>query len=513
MSHTNRRLIVNILDHCLRENWIRAALHNKEWIGINDPALNLLHTYGTSHMKRNYCAALLWAPYALILLSLHGCIDNNDDDAPQKMNIVFILSDDQRFDTLWAMPKVQKHLTNHGVLFENAVVTTPLCCPARASIISGGLYDKNTGVYRNDPPSGGFVSFDDRRNLGTALQQSGYRTGLIGKVMNWYHGGRTESVNGLPAGYVLPGWNTLVANDSPAQDDWYNFKVTVGSSGLESAVGDIVGPITQYVTDFHKDKALEFIGDSANTPFFLLLSSYAPHTPAIPAKQDEDLFQDYIYSGRGVTEHDLSDKPIWVRDSSISPEDKSPPQADFPAKQLRSLQALDRTVEAIIEKLIELDKIDNTMIIYTSDNGFMWGEHGIWKKRHEYEESVRVPLVIRYPGGTPRTESTLVAMDLDIPATILELANSDFRSDGLSLIPLLEEKTTIHRDKIFVNMYENYDRFKTWSSIRTSEWKYIENASGEKQLYYLMNDPFELESKHEDPVYAAVMESLKRELD
>ncbi len=416
----------------------------------------------------------------------------------RQMNVVFIMTDDQRFDTLWAMPNVQANLVDHGVLFENTLVTTPLCCPVRASFLAGGLYDKNTGVYTNVVPTGTFALFDDSHNLGTVLQQAGYRTGLIGKVMNEY-----------PMGYVMPGWSTLLANPGPGVDNWNAFTVTVGSSGaLSSTKGTIIGPVNQYIGDYQRDRALEFISDASDKPFFLLLSTYAPHAPATPAAADAGLFSDYVYNGRGVLETDLSDKPLWVRDPNSSLSTKVSEPA-FPAKQLRSLQAVDRTVKDIIDRLTALNKLDNTVIVFSSDNGYMWGEHGIWQKMHEYEESIRVPLVVRYPGVVPHVETKQVAMNLDVAATILDLANADFRTDGRSLIPLLHQPASSWREWELFDMYNLNSIHQIWAGIRTSEWKYVENAYGDQQLYDLATDPYELVSKHADPSYNAIKLQLK----
>ena len=410
-----------------------------------------------------------------------------------KLNVILILSDDQRFDTIWAMPNLQQHLVESGVLFENAVVTTPLCCPARASLLGGGLYDKNTGVLSNTLPLGSFKLFKDSQNLGTALQQAGYRTGLIGKVMNDY-----------PEGYVLPGWSLLIANLGPERDDWNSFKVTVGSSAETSSIGTIEGPINQYITDYHRDRALEFIQAASDQPFFLIVSSYAPHSPATPAPADIALFNDYLYRGRGYTENDLSDKPLWVRDPNLGLIAKTP-LYDFPVQQLRSLQALDRSIKDIIDKLTELNKINDTVIIYTSDNGFMWGEHGLWRKTYEFEESIRVPLVIRYPGVLPHREMRQVAINLDVPATVLDLANSDFRTDGRSLISLLHQPNSSWREWLLINMANDKSVHNSWAGIRTEEWKYVENVFGDQELYNLLTDwtaPLKLET---------ALHSLRRE--
>jgi len=241
---------------------IRVWLGNENGIDFNVSANSLLSLDITAATHTAVFLGATKEPVTAFPATLAGAPTNNGS----KLNVVFIMTDDQRFDTLWAMPNVQATLVDHGVLFENALVTTPLCCPARASILAGGLYDKNTGVYTNIVPTGAFELFDDSHNLGTVLQQAGYRTGLIGKVMNEY-----------PMGYVMPGWSTLLANPGPGVDNWNAFTVTVGSSGALPTTGNIVGPVNQYIGDYQRDRALEFISDASDKPFFLLLSTYAPH--------------------------------------------------------------------------------------------------------------------------------------------------------------------------------------------------------------------------------------------
>ncbi len=418
----------------------------------------------------------------------------------QQYNIVFVFTDDQRFDTLWAMPIVNQELVQKGVNFTNAIVTSPLCCPARASLLSGGLYDKNTGVYTNKLPSGTFDLFYDTENLGTALQQTGYRTGLIGKVMNGY-----------PEGYIMPGWDYLVANLGPARDDWYSFNVTIGSSDSQSAVGQIVGPITEYVTDYQKDRALEFIQTSGDQPFFLMLSTYAPHAPASASAADKAPFFDYVYEGRGFTETDLLDKPSWVWDPTRGLSSKQP-LPGFPAQQLASLQAVDRAVGDIIDELATNGQLQNTVIVYSSDNGFMWGEHGIWKKTHEFEESLRVPLVIRFPDSSFRVDSRQVATDIDLPSLFLDIANSDFHTDGESLMPLLLDDGGNWREWLLINLY-SHDSKRSWAGLRSPEWKYTENIGGDSMLYNLFSDPFELENLSGLPDFSAIESTFKEKLD
>jgi arylsulfatase A-like enzyme len=275
-------------------------------------------------------------------------------DGPQ-LKFVFILTDDQRFDTLWAMPYVQRDLVTGGVLFENAIGTFPLCCPTRASILAGGFYAKNTGVLTNGLPLGGFPRFKDTNTLATRLRRAGYRTALVGKYLNDY-----------PLGYVPPGWSLFIGQKGPGGLDqnfdynWNAFRVTVGSSAESSTTGE-VAPVAEYVTDYQRDVVLDFISELSNEPFFVLWSTYAPHSPATPAVEDEGKFTDYLYRERAWGELDVSDKPVGYRlkhRQELQRREEGSVDEERPRRQLRSLQAVDRGVKAIIETLAAVGKLE-----------------------------------------------------------------------------------------------------------------------------------------------------------
>ena len=322
--------------------------------------------------------------------------------AQTQMNVLIIMTDDQRFDTVSKMPKLSE-LAAQGVTFNNAFMPTPLCGPSRAMLFSGGYRSQNTGVLGNSAPNGGAALFKDSGNLGAVLQAAGYRTAFVGKWINGYE---------TMGNYVPPGWTKWVARHSFATTtSWSAFQYTIGSSTVSSTVGTM-SRSNQYTTDYERDEVLDFIGGTpAGKPFFVLWAPSAPHPPAHPEAQDANLFAGYVYKGRGVGETDLSDKPAWVRTST-----KKYSQ-EFVRDQLRSLQSVDRSIAEVVAKLKDLGRYDNTVIIFTSDNGFLWGEHGLWAKDKVYEESLRVPLIVVMPGVAPRTDNSLVLPSLDIGPT------------------------------------------------------------------------------------------------
>ena len=285
-------------------------------------------------------------------------------------------------------------------------------------------------------------------------------------------------------------------------------------------MGTNTGPINKYVTDYQRDEILNFIDSSGSQPFFVLFSAEAPHFPATPANGDENLFSDFVYRGRGYNETDLSDKPAWVAgpNAVLFAQDEfrwDPAGNDeFYRNQLRSLQSLDRAIGAIVDRVEAAGKLDSTVFVFASDNGFNWGEHGLHEKLMPYEESIRVPLIVTMPGVAPRQEDHIVAADLDIPATIMELAGINKPTDGKSILGLLQNPSTPWNDEVMLQSWGyRTGVFGVWASLRNDQWKFVDYPTGEQELYDLVNDPFELESQHANPAYDAIRTSMKSQLD
>jgi arylsulfatase A-like enzyme len=438
---------------------------------------------------RYLLATVLWLAALWLMVS----------PAQAQMNMLVIMTDDQRFDTVGKMPNIAA-MASRGVRFTNAYASTPLCAPSRASFYSGGYLSQNTGVQENSRPNGGAWVFNDKVNLGTVLQSAGYRTFFVGKWVNGYEGLRT---------YVPPGWDRFVGRHSYATTtDWSGFIYTIGSSDALSSTGQYV-KAQQYTTYYERDRVLDFLGSSAaNQPFFILWSPTAPHGPATPAAEDAYKFSDYIYRGRGYGETDLSDKPAWVRN------DASPGSDEFVRKQLRSLQSLDRSFAAIVDKLRATGRLDNTLIAFMSDNGFIWGEHRLWGKKGAFEETAKLPFFIVMPGVTPRVETALVSPTLDLGPTLYALAGVPRKTDGRSLVSLLHNPGQGVRSEFFLESSATYASGSAiWAGLRRDRWKYIKYWTGEEELYDLYNDPYELRSRHKDANLATLKASLSARTD
>ena len=459
---------------------------------------------------------------AVFLLAIAGCAVFYASDVRSAevrkngsgYNFIVILTDDQHVATLPGMPIVQARLVPRSVVFDQALVTIPECCPFRASFLSGGYYPASTGVKTNSPLNGAMKHFNDKRTLATLLQKIGYQTGFVGKYMHGYY-----------PGYVPPGWTFFVANNEGGQlHDWMNLKdITLGSrTDVVQKVG-IVPKVTEYVTYLQRDQALKFIDLFHEKPFFLYLSLYAPHVPATPAPGDNGPVADIPLDI--PIERDLSDKPLWVRNlSKISGVGKQSNEliakhrAAKIEEQLRALRPVDEAVGQILDRLNEYGILDRTLIVFTSDNGVAIGEHLLPPdKGMPYENALRVPLVIAMPGIEAHTDHHLVAVNLDVPATILDLAGIEGVGEGLSLVPLLQSREPPWREDILIEDYgyltwHGLSPIPLWSGLRSARWKYVEHQTGEVELYDLEADPHELNNLHNDPKYRDVQTRLARRL-
>ena len=346
--------------------------------------------------------------------------------APERPpDIVLIVTDDQRFDSLWAMPVLSERLEARGVTFPDAFVVNPLCCPSRASILTGN-YSHTTLVYRQVPPFGRFEWFDDGSTLATWLHDAGYRTGLFGKYLDGYQ-------HSAVTGYVPPGWDRWVAFVRSAQVDY-----TLTIDGALREFGH--GP-DDHATEVLADEAVAFVQDTTG-PLFLELATSAPHAPAIPSPGDESSFASLSPARPpSFDEADVSEKPAWVRDlPPLTPSQEAAIDA-FRADQYRSLLGVDRALGRILDALERAGRLENTLIVFTSDNGILHGEHRWTKKEAPYEEAIRVPLVMRWDAAewTPGTELPgVLALNIDLAPTIAEAAGvAHPPTDGRSLLPVL----------------------------------------------------------------------------
>lgn len=418
--------------------------------------------------------------------------------AEQRPNIIVIVSDDQRWDSLWAMPILTSTLGDKGVTFANAFVPNAVCCPSRASILTG-TYSHTNGVWTNqNGPYGGFTSFDDSSTLATWLQASGYRTALMGKYLNGYQQPGRETL------YVPPGW-----------DRWWSFVggkyygYTVNDDGALRTYGT---EESDYVMDAMTDEAEAFIRGSED-PFFLFFTPKAPHLPATPAARHADAFPDLeAFRPPSWNEAGVKDKPKWVqRLAKLSTAEI----AATDAKRLdmyRSLLALDESVGRIVQTLEETGELQNTMIMFISDNGYSWGEHRWVKKSNPYEEVIRVPLLIRYDAMTSGGwDEERFALNIDLAPTIAEVAGVEAPAmDGKSLVPILQGQVPDWRRDFLIEHYGV--RVPSYCGVRADQRTYVYYSTGEQELYDLSADPYQLINVAGRPAYRDDVDALHRRL-
>ncbi len=425
----------------------------------------------------------------------------------ERPNIIFILTDDQPYETVQFMPTVRDVLIKYGVNFENGFVTTPLCCPSRSSILTG-QYAHNHQVLTNRMPLGGAPKLDDSSTIATWLNDAGYRTAYYGKYLNAY-----EDI--IPYGYVPPGWDewgTLL------DAEFYNYNISVNGSAVK--YGETP---EDFSADITTRKAVDFIAASKDEPFFMMVGYYNPHSPYFWAERHDPQFrsnsalQAAPYRNPGFMEEDRSDKPQYLQDlNSISVE-----KIDITYKQiLRSLLSVDDGVASILNALEKTGLSGQTIIVFLSDNGLTVGDHGFGlTKNCPYESCIRVPFIVYAPGMFPAHTETRFAANIDLASTFAELAGISTPSsvDGVSLLPLLNNKKTTWREDLLFEHWPTEDgigsKIPEFYAVRNAEWKYVEFSTGEKELYDLTNDPYELENVANQPEYAEIQKQLKTRLD
>ena len=415
---------------------------------------------------------------------------------PQSPDIVLIVTDDQRWDTLGEMPGLRRTVRAHGMTFREAFVVNPLCCPSRASILTGA-YSHTTGVYTNFPPDGGVAAFDDRSTLATWLDDAGYRTAFVGKYLNGY----------AKPGYVPPGWARWAAflrGPSP----YFDYAMSVDGELREfgSAAAD-------YSTDVLAGIAERFIrGTPSGDPLFLFLAPSAPHHPQTPAPRYAWTEPIIPFSpGPNVPERDVSDKPAYIR--ALGSQDRHSEQ-EWNAKAV-ALKAVDDLVVRTVRALRDRGNLRNTLLVFMSDNGLAVGEHRWSYKLTPYEESIRIPLVVRYDPLTRGTSTNALAVNIDLAPTIAEIVGVETPgAEGRSLVPLLGGDVSAIRTGFLIEHLQfrrgpHRADPPTYCALRTVDRLFVHYDTGEEELYDLRRDPYQLRNLATDPARRAELDELR----
>jgi len=418
----------------------------------------------------------------------------------RRLNVVLILSDDERVDGSTVMRNVRRLIAGHGVSFNDYFVTTSECGPSRASILTG-LYSHDSGVLDNFGLHS-YPAFDDTSTLAVWLHRSGYETALVGKYLNDY---TLYGHNEIP-----PGWDDWQVMDSVPMEEYYNY--SINDNGRLEHFGDAP---QDYSTTVLTRKATSFI-HNARKPFFLYFAPIAPHLPAIPAKQDQGRLENIApLNTPSMNEANIGDKPWRAWHKNMLKAAAMLYQRNVRVRQLESLYALDRSVKEVVTALREKHVLNNTVIIYTSDNGFLWGEHRLGGKLWPYEESTHVPLIVRTPWTHHASVDDKPVLNIDLAPTVSELADVTPSSpeDGRSFVPLLHGRRVRWR-KSFVIEYLGRNQLKVggpppYIAVHTRRYLYVEYRRGWRELYDLRRDPWELRNVAGSPGYAAIQASLQ----
>ncbi|MEX2274652.1 MAG: sulfatase [Actinomycetota bacterium] len=416
-------------------------------------------------------------------------------------NVVLVVMDDLRHEALTpqTMPTVHSEIYDKGIGFSNAFVVNPLCCPSRATILTG-KYSHTTGVYSNGGAFGGFSAFDDSSTIATWLHDAGYRTALIGKYLNQYEGP-----------YVPPGWDRWLAFQ---RADYFNYSLV--DDGVLTAFGDAE---QDYATDVLAAQAASFIrGTDAEQSLFLTFTPYAPHGPATPAPRHATAFSDLTdWRPPSYNEDRIADKPAYIRARSRLRGATRAAMDEFRRNQHRSLLAADEGVDRILTALEDTGRLSNTLVVFLSDNGILWGEHRWDRKVVPYEESIRVPMAIRYdPITAADTVQDRFVLNVDLAPTIAEVAGTAAPGvEGSSLVPLLAGTDPTWREEFLIEHAAFgivNKEVPAYCAIRDPRYLYSVYETGELELYDLHRDPSELRNVVNRSRYADEVDSLHQRL-
>jgi N-acetylglucosamine-6-sulfatase len=438
--------------------------------------------------------------------------------AAAKPNIVVLMTDDQTLDSMSVMPQTQKLLGEKGTTFTRNFVNYSLCCPSRATLYTG-QYAHNHGVLGNEPPVGGYTRLDKSNWLPLWLQAAGYRTMHVGKFLNGY--GRLSSPTEVP-----PGFNDWHGTVDPTTYSYWNY--TVNENGVLHTYGAAKEP-EFYSTDFFARRANELIAAAApsDQPFFISVAFLAPHsgqpvepgdpagqpTPA-PAPRHVNAFSTVgLPQPASFNEADMTDKPAAMqRRPLLTPARTAAIQENY-QQRLESLLAVDEAVASIVEGLKAAGELDDTLILFTSDNGFFHGEHRVPQgKILAYEPSIRLPLIMRGP-GVPRDErQSQLVTNADLAPTILDAADAKAgrAQDGRSLFGLFDDPGVPWGRELLIEGGNNQGL--TFTALRNYRWKYIEHRNGELELYDLERDPDELTNVAADPALGPLRTAMAARL-
>lgn len=382
---------------------------------------------------------------------------------PPRFNIISIMTDDQDSASLPVMRHLMSYPHGSWINFTNHICSDGICGPSRSSYLTG-LYTRRHGVTSNKK----VTQLDDAHTVAVWLKAAGYRTGLFGKYL-------------------------FGSKKIPTPRGWDVFE---GDGGR-------AGPLTAPATAFIRDSA---------GPFFLCVNPVDPHMNARPQPP-------YINAPVWVPpdppsfNEDVSDKASWVYNARSGKSKIKALRAER-VKAHRALLGVDDLVMRIIDTLESTGKLDETVICFTSDNGFLWGEHNLIRKHWHYEEVVRVPLLMRYPGLPGNRVESRVVGNIDLAPTFAAIAGATPTRtiDGRSLLPIIQSPGTFWDEGVLLEKFADGRSDFSFTGVRMPGWTYVVYHNGEKELYDLTADPFQLTNLANRPEHAAMQDTLEAKM-
>ncbi len=430
--------------------------------------------------------------------------------APTRPNIVVIQTDDQTVDSMQFMEQTLELLGERGATFRNHYVNWPVCCPSRATLLTG-QYSHNHGVLGNNPPAGGFQAFDSANTTAVWLQARGYTTAHVGKFLNGYGSAVPGAADPIPEG-----WDEWYTSDTAVQNV---YQYAQNENGSYVTYGTEVEDFKQ---DVFTQQAVDLISEhiGATDPLYLQLDYTAPHAggpeahpqppmncqaSARPAARYANAFDtEPLPQDPSFNEADVTDKPPAVANLPVMDAEAIANLTRRYRCRIESLLAVDDGVAAVVDALREQQALGDTYLIFTADNGFFTGEHRVPSgKTKVYEPSSTVPLIIRGPGVPAGTNVRDLTINADLAATVVDWSGAQptHQIDGRSLMPAIEHPWLERGRELLIDTQQ-------YEAVHTQRYVWVEYDGGDLELYDLREDPFQIESAHNDPGYARVRQRL-----
>ena len=445
-------------------------------------------------MKRR-CGVWGYVVVALcgVLIFASGCGGKERSDAPRpsdtRPNIVFVLADDFDPTLLRAMPETRGGLQDRGVTLENAVISLPMCCPSRATILTG-MYPHNHGIWLTRGGRSGWPAFHarglDEATVATWMHGAGYRTFFAGKYLNGYDDTR----------YVPPGWS--IWNGFLGEYPGHTYRLNENGEIHTYERAEI------HDTDLMARKAEAFIRDTRD-PFFALVATNATHSPYYAAERHAGDFADSaLPDSPSRNEANVSDKPRYVRGGPTLTDEQLAGEREAHRARLRAAASLDDLVGGTLDALRTAGELKNTYVFFWTDNGYhLAGTHRLPRGKHTpYEEDVVVPMFVRGPGVPEGIVRRDLASNTDLAPTFAGIAGTAVPGtvDGRSLLPLLSRTPPERwRKALLVESQAGFreeppEGMPAYAAVRTRDSIYVEYATGKRELYDLSRDPHQLEN-------------------